>query len=145
MSSPVSSPQFSQSTKFFTSSPRLLPGTPRSLSCADAHRLCQCRLKCSTVVSLFAVARGLSGSGNHGDDVRPELLEVSQPPGHHRSNCKNVSGSMRLLCQVGYSPLTNVKEMCHSHMALSPSHNALGKNYHFLNWDYFAEIKSMKL
>lgn len=26
---------------------------------------------------------------------------------------------MHFLCQVGYSPLTNVKEMCHSHTTLS--------------------------
>ena len=46
------------------------------------------------------------GSGNHGDRVSPELLEVLEPPGHHRSNYKNLSGSIHLLCQVGYSPLT---------------------------------------
>lgn len=37
----------------------VFPHALRSLLCDDAHGLCQCRLKCSTVVSLFATARGV--------------------------------------------------------------------------------------
>ncbi len=63
--------------------------------------------------SVYLPLPEVTGSGNHGDSVRPELLEVSEPPGHYRSNYKNLSCSMHFLCQVGFSPLTNVKEICH--------------------------------
>lgn len=56
----------------------------------------------------------VSGSGNHGDGVRPESVGgVSPPWGNRRSNYKNLSCSVHFLCQVGYSLLTNVKEMWH--------------------------------
>lgn len=63
--------------------------------------------------SVYLPLPEVSGSGNHGDSVRPESSEVSEPRGHRRSNYKNLSCSVHFLCQVGCSPLANVKQMCH--------------------------------
>lgn len=100
---------------------------PRGLYCVTIHT------GSASVVSnvpLWSVSLPLpevAGSGNYSNGVRPELSEVSDPAtpprGHCRSNYKNLSASIHLLCQVGFSPLTHVKEMCHRLTALS--HNGL--------------------
>ncbi len=48
--------------------------------------------------SLYLLLPKVSGGGNHGDSLGPELLEVSKALRLHRSNYKNLSHSVPFLC-----------------------------------------------